>query len=156
MLEFWGKTSAEAVWCLHVRACRWLSLGLSGCQSVWLVSQSEYLHCAKLGLSTKTGLASVAGSSRLHSARMRMLRTGMLLLLLASALLVLTAFVAVSVFVAVAVSVSVCVAVSSLFMCCCCNAPICKVKKEREIFHIWNESVTNVKPFTALNIFKLS
>lgn len=91
----------------------------------------KYLHCAKLGLSTKTGLATVAGSSCSSSRllRMRMLHWCIFLLLFLS---LLDAGVELSAL----LMLSVCVFVS--LSICCCNAPICKWwRKRREIFHIF-------------------
>lgn len=135
----------EAVWCLYVRVddCLCLSDCLSVCFSAlkcvvklssvhfdWF-HNLEYLHCAKLGLSTKTGLATVAGSSCSSSRlpRMTMLHWCMFLLLLLS---LLDAGVELSDL----LMLSVCVFVS--LSICCCNAPICKCwRKRREIFHIF-------------------
>lgn len=142
--------------------CRWLSDYLFVCLSVRLFiplkcvvklssvhfdwfHNLEYLHCAKLGLSTKTGLATVAGSScnscSSRLPRMRMLHWCMFLFLL----FLLSLFDA-GVELSALLMFSVCVFVS--LSICCCNAPICKWwRRRREMFHIFKWVIDKCETF---------
>lgn len=140
--------------------CRWLSdclsvrlfnplkcvVKLSSVHFDWFHNLA-YLHCAKLGLSTKTGLATVAGSScnscSSRLPRMRMLHWCMFLLLF----LLLSLLLAAGVELSALLMLSVCVFVSLSISCC--NAPICKWWRwrRREMFHIFKWVIDKCETF---------